>query len=118
MGHPAREPKSTDESVRATAAGESGGGLGCRREECDCRSFSGGGSLATNSDHSRTIGNCCPTSRTRSNIYHYIKYPCRRADIFGVRRLAAAFTVDKAPLYEWFKGNGWRRKSGSKLPHS
>ena len=38
-------------------------------------------SLTTNSNHSRTIGNCCPTSRTRSNIYHYIKYPCRRADI-------------------------------------
>src|SRR5271157_1000107 len=30
----------------------------------------------------RTIGNRCPTSRTRSHIYHYIKYPCRRADIF------------------------------------
>src|SRR5208337_3965077 len=27
-----------------------------------------------------TIGNCCPTSRTRSNMYHYITYPCRRAD--------------------------------------
>jgi len=46
------------------------------------RSFSGGGPLATNSNHSRTIGNCCPTSRTRSNIYHYSKYPCRRADNF------------------------------------
>src|SRR5271157_1833837 len=39
-------------------------------------------SLATNSNHSRTIGNCCPTRRTRSNIYHHITYPCRRADIF------------------------------------
>jgi hypothetical protein len=39
--------------------------------------------LATNSNHSRTIGNCCPTSRTRSNIYHYITYPCRRADNFA-----------------------------------
>src|SRR5208337_5338668 len=28
------------------------------------------------------------------------------------------FTVDKAPRYEWLEGNGWRRKSGSKLPHS
>src|SRR5208283_3165017 len=79
MGHPAGEPKSTDKSVRATAAGESGGG-----------------SPATNSDHSRTIGNCCPTSRTRSKIYHYITYPCRRADIFGVRRLAPARQDDKS----------------------
>jgi len=39
--------------------------------------------LATNSNHSRTIGNCCPTSRTPSNIYHYITYPCRRADNFA-----------------------------------
>jgi len=46
------------------------------------RSFSGGGPLATNSNHSRTTGNCCPTSRTRFNIYHYITYPCRHADNF------------------------------------
>jgi hypothetical protein len=75
-------------------------------------------SLATISNHSRTIGNCCPARRTRSNIYHYITYPCWRADIFGVRRLAAAFTVDKAPRYEWSERNGWHRKGGSKLPHS
>ncbi|MGO9073965.1 MAG: amino acid permease [Terriglobales bacterium] len=37
--------------------------------------------FSPNSTHSRTIGNCCPTSRTRSYIYHYITYPCRRADI-------------------------------------
>ena len=43
--------------------------------------------LATNSNHSRTIGNCCPTSRTRSNIYHYITCPCRRADNFAAARL-------------------------------
>jgi len=27
-------------------------------------------------------GNCYPTSRTSSNMYHYITYQCRRADIF------------------------------------
>jgi hypothetical protein len=32
---------------------------------------------------SRSTGNCCPTSRTRSHIYHYITYQCRRADIFA-----------------------------------
>ena len=42
--------------------------------------------LATNSDHSRTIGNCCPTSRTRFHSYHYITYPCRRADNFAFPR--------------------------------
>src|SRR5208283_4303216 len=31
--------------------------------------------LSTDSNHSRTFGNCYPTSRTSSNIYHYIKYP-------------------------------------------
>jgi hypothetical protein len=41
---------------------------------------------ATTSNHSRTIGNCCPTSRARSNIYHHITYPCRRADIFVSRK--------------------------------
>jgi|SRR5271157_757685 len=30
---------------------------------------------ATISNHSRTIGNCCPTNRTRSNMYHYITCP-------------------------------------------
>jgi hypothetical protein len=29
-------------------------------------------------------GNCCPTSRTSSNMYHYITYQCRRADNFAV----------------------------------
>ena len=42
----------------------------------------GRSSLATHSNHSRTIGNRCPTSRTCSKSYHYIKYPCRRADNF------------------------------------
>src|SRR5208283_5470583 len=41
------------------------------------------GSLATHSNHSRSIGNCCPTSCTRSHIYHYITYPCPRADNFA-----------------------------------
>src|SRR5271157_5511085 len=67
---------------------------------------------------SRTIGNCCPTSRTRSNMYHYITYPCRLADNFGVRRLAAAFTVDTGAPNELLGRNGSHRKSGSKLPHS
>ena len=30
---------------------------------------------ATNSTHSSAIGNCGPTRRTRSSIYHYITYP-------------------------------------------
>jgi len=30
---------------------------------------------ATSSGHSRAIGNCCPTDRTHSFIYHYITYP-------------------------------------------
>jgi len=42
-------------------------------------------SLATLPNHSRTIGNCGPTNRTRSYIYHYITYRCRRADIFAPR---------------------------------
>ncbi len=42
----------------------------------------------------------------------------RRADIFGVRRLAAAFTGDTVPPVELIGRNGWHRKSGSKLPHS
>ena len=46
------------------------------------RSFSGGGPLATNSNHFRTIGNCGLTSRTRFNMYHYITYLCRGADNF------------------------------------
>jgi hypothetical protein len=45
---------------------------------------------ATNSNPSHSIGNCCPTSRTRSHIYHYIKYPCRRADNF---RATPQYTV-------------------------
>ena len=51
------------------------------------RSFSGGGPPVTDSNHSRTVGNCCPTSRTRSNSYHYITYPCRCADNFAAARL-------------------------------
>ena len=42
--------------------------------------------LATNSDHYRSIGNRCPTSRGCSHIYHYIKYRCRRADNFAFTR--------------------------------
>jgi hypothetical protein len=57
----------------------------CRLSAVNCE-------LAFRTSHSRTIGNCCPTSRARSNVYHYITYRCRRADNFGVRRLAAAFT--------------------------
>lgn len=38
---------------------------------------------STKSVHSGTMGNRCPTSRTRSHIYHYITYPCRHADIFA-----------------------------------
>src|SRR5208337_2764753 len=43
---------------------------------------------------------------------------CRRADILGVRRLAAAFKVDTVAPYELFDRNGWHRESGSELPHS
>jgi len=39
---------------------------------------------ATSSSHSRTIGNCCPTSGTNSNMYHCIRWQCRRADIFAL----------------------------------
>ncbi len=38
---------------------------------------------ATNSNHSCTVDNCCPTSRTSHIMYHYITYPCRSADILG-----------------------------------
>src|SRR5208283_779581 len=37
---------------------------------------------AFRASHSPTIGNRCPTSCARFNSYHYIKYPCRRADNF------------------------------------
>src|SRR5208283_1903589 len=39
---------------------------------------------------SPTTGNCCPTSRTRSHIYHYIKYPCRRTMSSNERRTQTA----------------------------
>jgi len=52
--------------------------LNCELSTVDCELL-----FSPNSSHSGTIGNRCPTSRTRSHSYHYIKYPCRRADIFG-----------------------------------
>src|SRR5208337_4658812 len=53
------------------------------------------------------MGNCCPTSRTSSIVYHYITYQCRRADNFGVRRLAAALR-----LTQWRHMNCLREKDG------
>jgi len=53
-----------------------------------------------------------PIVTTTSSIH------CRRADNFGVRRLAAALKVDTVAPYELFDRDGWHRKSGSKLPHS
>jgi len=47
---------------------------------------------------------------------HYVSMSARRH--FGVRRLAAAFAVDRGAPYSLFRRNGLRRKSGSKLPHS
>jgi hypothetical protein len=47
---------------------------------------------------SRTMGNCCPKSRTPSYIYHYITYHCRAADIFAPRAARwAAGTMYRAP---------------------
>jgi len=37
---------------------------------------------------------------------------------FGVRRLAATFTVDTVAPHESLERDGLHRKSGSKLPHS
>ena len=47
---------------------------------------------------------------------HHVSMSARRH--FGVRRLAAAFAVDRGAPYSLFRRNGLRRKSGSKLPHS
>ena len=48
----------------------------CRLSAVNCE-------LAFRTSHSRTMGNCCPTGRARSNMYHYITYRCRRADNFA-----------------------------------
>ena len=71
----------------------------------------GGGGHTT--PFSCATGNCCPTSRTISNMYHYIKYQCRRADNFGVRRLAAAFTVDAVALMNCLGEADYIAKAGA-----
>ncbi len=70
---------------------------------------------ARKSNHSRTYAKQGGGGRYLSGNVPKI---CRRADIFGVRRLAAAFTGDTVPPVELIGRNGWHRKSGSKLPHS
>ena len=64
---------------------------------------------ATLSHHSRTPGNRCPTSCTCSCIYHYITYPCRRADIFAS---PSRVTIHEPRVTS---SQGWRKLSLSAI---
>jgi hypothetical protein len=57
---------------------ESAWTVNCRLTTVNCPSPGVGGKKHS---LSCATGNCCPTSRTCSNMYHYITYQCRRADI-------------------------------------
>jgi len=68
---------------------------------------------ATYFTHSGAIGNCCPTSCTRSNIYHYITYPlsARRHFPSGPPQKGGSYRTDTNPR-TCLKAGHYKRKEG------